>query len=439
MIRTPSLRRRVIGWGVAVVTVVLVGLDVFVYLSLRARSLDDLEGLLEARVALAEELAPALTPEQLVARLDGSGVRVRNREPTGLEARSDEEDVGIPDVTPPPPEARRGRELSRFVDFPTGEVVELSISRSGVDETLRRLFLPAALGTAGGIALAAVLLDRSARVALRPIDAVVATARRIQSGRTGERLGPERRDTELGRLAAAFDEMLDALEAALGDARASEQRSRRFLAEAAHQLRTPIAGIQASVEALPAARTRTEREQLLASIGRESARAGRRVAALLRMARLDQGDAPVRRPTDPVALCREEVARTAGLAPSLDVSFRGADMLTTPVSIDPDAVREALANLLDNARRHAVSAISVDLTGDGDAMRIRVMDDGPGLPEGDAERSFDPFVTLDGHGGSGLGLAIARGIARAHGGDVTYERGAFILQLPVGPSDRAAR
>jgi signal transduction histidine kinase len=233
-------------------------------------------------------------------------------------------------------------------------------------------------------------------------------------------------------MAAAFDEMLDALESALADARASEQRSRRFLAEAAHQLRTPVAGIQASVEALPRARTRAEREQLLATMARESSRAGRRVAALLRMARLDQGERPPRRPADLVLLCREETARTASLAPRLEVTF-GASGFWEPVSVDPDGVREALANLLDNARRHAVGRIDVGLARGGDgAVEVRVADDGPGLPDDDRQQPFEPFVTLDGHGGSGLGLAIARGIARAHDGDVTYEEGAFLLQLQVG-------
>lgn len=418
--------------GVAVVAVVLVGLDAFVYLSLRERSLDDLERLLDRRAVLAEELAPELTPELLVDRLEGSGVRVRNREPSGGDARSDSNDVGIPEGTPVPAGSAPGRELSRFVTLPTGEAVELYVSRDGVDETLRRLLWPAALGTVAGIALAAVLLARSARVALRPLDAVVDTARRIRSGRSGERLEPDRTDTELGRMALAFDEMLDALEHALADALASEERSRRFLAEAAHQLRTPVAGIQASVEALPRARTRTDREQLLASMAREAGRAGRRVAALLRMARLEQGDRPARRPTDLVSLCQSEVGRAASLAPRLEVSFRALGTEAPMVLVDPDAVKEALANILDNARRHAVSRIDIELAwATGGTAAIRVADDGPGLDGEHRERFFDPFVSLDGHGGAGLGLAIARGVARAHGGDVTYESGAFLLRLPT--------
>ena len=431
MMRTVSLRARVALVGVVVVATVLVGLNVFIYLSLRDQSLNDLEALLDKRAVLARALAPELTHEQLVARLDGAGVRVRNREPSGEDARSGADDVGIPEGSPPPADSPPARELSRFVTLPTGEVVELYVSRGGVDATLRRLLLPAALGTVAGVAVAGVVLIRVARIALRPLDMVVDTARLIRSGTTGERLSPDRTDTELGRMAAAFDEMLDALESALADARSSEERSRRFLAEAAHQLRTPVAGFQASMEALPRARNQAERERLLTTMARESNRAGRRVSALLRMARLDQGDQPVRRPVDLVSLCRDETARTASLAPKLEVTFRASGSWD-PVSVDPDSVREAIANLLDNARRHAVGRIAVELARGGDgAVEVRVADDGPGLPEGDRQQAFEPFVSIDGHGGSGLGLAIARGIARVHGGDVTYADGAFVLRLRV--------
>jgi signal transduction histidine kinase len=103
------------------------------------------------------------------------------------------------------------------------------------------------------------------------------------------------------------------------------------------------------------------------------------------------------------------------------------------VDVDPDAIREALANVLDNARRHAASRIDVTFVRKPDDAEVSVGDDGPGLRESSAERVFEPFVVLDGHGGSGLGLTISRGIARAHGGDVTYEEGRFILRLPAEP------
>jgi two-component system OmpR family sensor kinase len=424
---TVSLRARVAATGVAVVALVLVGLDAFVYLSLRDQLVGNLEDRLESRATLARRLGPSLTAPDL-ARLASAGIRVTVRGPDGdvlaAEPASDPRGAGAS------ARQRPANPMTRRVTLPGGEVVGLSASKSRVDQALRRLVIWEAAGTGVALTIAALLLARTARVALRPLDRVVKTARRIQAGRSGERLNPSRTDTELGGMALAFDEMLDALETALGQAKSSEEQTRRFLAEAAHQLRTPIAGIQASVESLAYARTRAERDRLLGNVAREASRAGRRVAALLRMARLERGDRPARRSCDVASLCREEAERAAALAPNLEVSVRVAAH-SGMIDVDPDAIREALANLLDNGHRHAATRIDVRFARNGDVAELSVVDDGPGLPERVAERAFEPFVALDGHGGSGLGLAIARGIARAHGGDLTYEAGRFVLRLPA--------
>jgi signal transduction histidine kinase len=422
--KTVSLRNRVVGIGVAAVVLVLAGVDAFVYLSVRDHLLDNLGRLLDSRAALAQGFGPDFTAEE-VARLAGSEVRVSVLAPDGTPVMGSVEhsdQAGEPSF-----EARAG--LTRRVTLPDGNSVLLIATHHGMDRTLRRVRWSEVSGTVMGLGLAMLLLGRASRVALRPIDTVVATARQIQSGRTGERLRPDRTDTELGRMALAFDEMLDGLEAALAEARASNEAARRFLAEAAHQLRTPIAGIQASVEALPAVHDEAERDELLASVAREAVRAGRRVAALLRMARLDQGGEPVRRPCDVVALSREETERIAGMAPGLQVLFR-SDRTSLVINVDRDGIREALANLLDNARRHASSTITVRLAMSRQVLEARVEDDGPGVRDADIERVFERFVTLDGQGGTGLGLAIARGIARAHGGDVRYRDGAFVMAIP---------
>jgi signal transduction histidine kinase len=422
---TASLRARVAATGVAVVALVLLGLDAFVYMSLRERLIGALEDRLESRAALVRRFGPSLSAPEL-ARLGGSGIHVTVRGPDGqvLAAQPDGE-ASVPAGASP-------HRLARRVTLPGDGVVDLSVSRSGADQTLRRLLIWEALGTAAALAIAALLLARTAGLALRPLDRVVETARLIRAGRSGERLNPTQTDTELGRMALAFDEMLDALEAALEEARASENRSKRFLAEAAHQLRTPIAGIQASVESLPYARTRPERERLLDHVAREAHRAGRRVKALLTMARLDRGDRLERRSCDLASICAEETERAAALAPNLGVSFRALGG-SRKVDVDPDAIREALANMLDNARRHAASRIDVTFARKSDDAEVSVAEDGPGLSAGSVERAFEPFVVMDGQGGSGLGLTIARGIARAHGGDVTYEEGRFLLRLPTEP------
>ena len=97
---------------------------------------------------------------------------------------------------------------------------------------------------------------------------------------------------------------------------------------------------------------------------------------------------------------------------------------------NPDALAEALINLLDNAHRHARRTVVVEVVDVGTDLKITVTDDGPGLPAGMTEVAFRRFVTLDGQRGSGLGLAIARGLAEAHGGTLTYAAGSFRMRLP---------
>ncbi len=424
MMQAGSLRVRVVAGSVALLAVVLVVVNCLVYVALRVQLLNDLDGLLDDRADLAAHLAPTMGTEDLVERLDGSDVHVVARLPDGRVVRSEPVDPTIP-VPAEGADATGGR-LRRDVALADGTVVRLS-AQERADDTTTLVVGPYVVGTLVGLVTAALLLWWIVTRSLRPLDHVVVTARRIKDGQTDERLAPERTDTELGQMAAAFDEMLDALARALADARASDERSRRFLAEAAHQLRTPLAGIQASAEALPAARSRTDRDRLVANLAREAARAGRRVGDLLRVVRIDQGDEPTRRPHDVALLCREEVARTAALAPGLDV-VAGTDVPLV-VCVDAEALREALANLLDNARRHAIGRIDVRVASFDGMCEISVVDDGPGLA--DPQRSFERFVSLDGHGGSGLGLSIALGIARTHGGDLTYEPPAFVIRVPI--------
>jgi len=307
-------------------------------------------------------------------------------------------------------------------------VVVLEASRAGVDDTLRRLLMLELVGTAGAVALATLLFDRAARSALRPLDRVVETARAIGGGRTGERLRPQRTDTELGRMAEAFDEMLDSLELAMEAVRASEGRSRRFLADAAHQLRTPVAGVQASAEALLRFGVTPDAEELLVNLVRETTRMGKLMTGLLRVARLDEPGGLELRPCDLREVCLQEVGRLRQRAPGLRVTVTGSPPHRIPA--DPAALGEALANLLDNAHRHAASQVTVVMGFPDESAEVRITDDGPGLHETEVEQAFERFVSLDRQGGSGLGLPIARAVARAHGGDLTYEGGAFVFRLP---------
>lgn len=240
--------------------------------------------------------------------------------------------------------------------------------------------------------------------------------------------------TEQRRMARTLQDAMRALEQALDRTRRSDERSRQFLADAAHQLRSPVAGVRACAETLLRATDERDRDALLADLVRETARAGRLISALLRLARVDQGGSPQPRKCDILALCQSEVDRTRMLAPELDVALQAGELPDEEPAVDPASVTEILSNLLDNARRHAASTIRVHVDVTPDELRILVADDGSGIPEEAVGKVFERFVSLDGKGGSGLGLPIARGLARASGGDLTYDSQGFLLALPLRSS-----
>ncbi|RZT84151.1 signal transduction histidine kinase [Pseudonocardia sediminis] len=461
-LRTVSLRRRVTASSLLVLAAVLLAVGVLTDVLVAAQTRSDLQSRLEGRAATAVQLAgQGVRGAELVRRVDGPGVRVTLTTTTGAVYTSSGQGVGPgPDRDGPP--SRRGgngaggdgpngggasgggREADRVVraTLADGSVIVLSADSdqiSSAQQRLRRILL--ALGVAGLVAAGLVTL-LTTRLALAPLDDMTGLARSITRGDRGARLAPARTDTELGRAAAAFDDMLDELEGAESTARASEARTRQFVADAAHELRTPLAGVRAAAEAaldpeLPAA----DRDRLHLLLLRDTQRAARLVDDLLALARIDAGIELHPVPVDLLDLARGEVERAGLLAPGLDVRATGDAVL---VPGDPQRLGQVLANLLDNARRHTPDGgtITVAVTGPGS---VTVTDTGAGVPEADRERIFERLVRLDDArsadaGGAGLGLAIARGIARAHGGELTCvdpppgAGAAFRLTLPAGPS-----
>jgi len=232
-------------------------------------------------------------------------------------------------------------------------------------------------------------------------------------------------------------ELVDQLRRREIAARDAERQGREFLAFAAHQLRTPLASIRSTVDALVVTDgAEADREQLLGGLARESARAGRLVTSLLRVARLDQHEPLPLRSVDIAELARGEVRRAETTWPLIAWDF--ADDGPVDAVCNPDALSEAIAALIDNARRHARTRVTLAVRPIGDSVEIAVTDDGPGLPVGQEDAAFHRFVSLDGRGGSGLGLPIVRGIAAAHHGTLAYEGGRFVIRLPrraqVGPA-----
>ncbi len=444
--KTPSLGARVVVSGLAVLVILLVAVEVVVYLALRASLESSIQEALELRAAVAQRTAAAVAgPAELADALVSIGIPAEVVTPEGdVVASSPAVPRNRPGETLPVSTVLEPREsLTR--PLPSGGEVTVYASRAGVDATLARLLLIEVLATIAGLAAAVVLLRRATRVALGPLDEVVEHASSTAAGNHGRRLEPTDPTTELGRLAVAYDDMLDQLEAALAEARESEEHSRRFLADAAHQLRTPLATVRASVELLLVEPDLLARERNMAHLVRETGRAVRLLNSLLLLARLDQGRLPVVvGSVDLADVCRAEAERGAALAPHLEVTF--VDLRRDPehLSVVTDDLREAIGNLVDNARRHAASEIRIELQGGDGDQTVRVTDDGPGVPIEIRDVIFDRFASPDGRGGSGLGLPIARAIAEAHEGGLDYVAGeGFVLRLrsgqrqPAGDAPRA--
>lgn len=426
--RTPALRRRITLSGVVVLSGVLLAVNVFVYVSLR----DGLEGaladLLNERMDVAVGLSDELNRSALADRLSAVAVPAQVRTPDGRVFRSQPATPRVGQSGPPTAVAHP--RVQRTLELSDGTTLTVYATRAGLDATLRRLRIAMALGMAAAVLVAVALWRRASAAVIAPLTQIADTAQRISAGMDVQRLAPDRVDTELGRLATAFDEMVDAQQAAVDRAKAERESTRRFLADAAHQLRTPMAGLRASAEQLLQENDPRLRDRLLANVVRETARASRLIAALLRMARLEH-EKMRRVRTDLMQVCTKEVERARSLAPHLVIEVRATDFADGKVQADPTALHDALSNLLDNARRHARMAVSVAMSLEDGMAVVRIEDDGPGVPPEDGERIFDRFASLDGKGGSGLGLPIARGVARMHGGDLVYAEGAFVLRVPV--------
>lgn len=434
-LNTVSVRRRVTVVVIAVLGLVLVALGLVVNAVFAAQSERNLDTLLSGRVQLARQLARnGVGAQALVNRVGADGVRAH------LVLRSGAE-FG-PETAPDQQTRTRSATLTAVGRLNRAELtvaVDTSLL-DGASTTLRRALVVSGLAA---LALSAGLVAVAVRLSLRPLTSMATLARLIADGRRGQRLAPTRTDTELGQTASAFDEMLDELEGAETRALVAEERTRAFLADAAHELRTPIAGVQTAAETLlheGSQLTPEQREQLEVLLVREAQRAGKLVSDLLETARLDVGVDLVITPVPLRPLVLAEVDRARLLQPGVTFDLSGPD-LTVPA--DRDKVGGVLRNLIDNALRACSPAgvIDVRLSEQLGLVVVEVHDSGPGVPVADRDRIFDRLVRLDSsrtqdRGGSGLGLAIARGVARAHGGDLTCEaspHGAlFRLTLPAG-------
>ncbi len=294
-------------------------------------------------------------------------------------------------------------------------VVQITRSLRSIDALQERLLLSLLLGSPIIVATAGFGGYYLAGRALRPIDHIVATARRISAHDLTERLDlPPSRD-EVGRLAATFDDMLGRLDEAF-------QRERRFSHDAAHELRTPLAAMQSILSVIAEQRrSPAEYEAALADLSEETDQLRALTDDLLRLARAEASE-PLWEPVDLGELVPDVVDSLRPLADADRVSLTCQAEGDLAVVGDTDALIRLLVNLLDNAIKFTpVGSIAVRVQGLTDQVTIEVADTGDGIAAEHLPHVFDRFYRADESRttpGTGLGLAICREIARSHGGDI---------------------
>ncbi|WP_433466518.1 sensor histidine kinase [Spirillospora sp. CA-128828] len=329
--------------------------------------------------------------------------------------------------------------------LPGGAVIVLAFSLDEIDRTVRRLV---AIDAIVGLLVLAVLVVLGVwvvRASLRPLSAVEETAGAIAAGDLSRRVPEVDPRTEMGRLGRSLNTMLGQIEAAFGGraeseaaarrseetALRSEERMRRFVADASHELRTPLTAIRGFAEFYRqgAARSPAELDRLIGRIEETAARMGLLVEDLLLLARLDRQRPIERRPVDLLAVAADSVQEARVLAPErrIDLSVEGG--LAYQVRGDEPRLRQVLGNLLANAIAHTPEGTPVEVRLSPGTLRgapaavVSVSDEGPGLSPEQAERVFERFYRADrarsrDDGGAGLGLAIVAALVAAHEGTV---------------------
>lgn len=331
-------------------------------------------------------------------------------------------------------------------DADTGQTLVLAVSLADADATVSRLTWLSLLVSTLVLLFTAAAAWAIARIGLRPLERIEETAEHIAAGDLTERVPHYRRRTEVGRLAHALNGMLGQIERAFSASTTSETRLRRFISDASHELRTPVAAIRGHAEMWRTGIT-TDVDTSMARIESESKRMGDLVDDLLLLAHLDQSRPMERTPVDLLSLATDAVIDTQALQPERPIALDAQPGTSPPVVIgDQSRLRQVLANLLTNALAHtpATSPIEVAVRARDHHVDLSVRDAGPGMTPEVVAKVFDRFYRADpsrtrAHGGSGLGLAIVKSLTEAHGGTVTCTSDpgsgtTFTVSLPLEAS-----
>jgi two-component system OmpR family sensor kinase len=326
-----------------------------------------------------------------------------------------------------------------------GSVV-VAQSLKDVDKTLNRLQTLFLLIGLFVIFLIAIASRKVIKIGLRPLESVESTAKKIAGGDLSARLPDANPTTEVGRLVTTLNTMLTRIEESFAARTESENKLRRFVADASHELRTPITAIRgfAELHRQGAVSGEVGTKELIGRIEGESLRMGSLVEDLLLLARIDQSREMKSEPVEMNKLVSDAVASAAAAGPQHPIFFTPASEEIYTLG-DSQRIHQVVANLLANARAHTPSGtkIIVAISHEDDGVRISVEDFGPGLSEDHQKRIFERFYRADpsrhrtDSEGSGLGLSIVDAVMRAHGGSVTvrseFGKGStFTLFFPEG-------
>jgi two-component system OmpR family sensor kinase len=295
--------------------------------------------------------------------------------------------------------------------------VLVAVSLAQVEATMN--FLQLAFLLAGLVVLVVLAATGFwiARLGLRPIAEVTEVADAITAGDRTRRVSMVPRTTEAGKLAQAFNVMLD-------EQLSLEAQLRQFVADASHELRTPVSVILGITELWRQGELRNgeERDEAIHRIGVSGNQMGKLVEELLLLARLDEGRLPDVAPVDLARLIQEVVSDASTTDPhrTIKVTAPGSAI----VHGDPSGIRRVVANLINNSIRYTPhdAVVEVRLSVSGDTVMLEVEDSGPGMTHEEASHAFDRFWRADAsrpRSGTGLGLSIVRSIVVAHAGDVT--------------------
>lgn len=469
-----SLRLRLL---VALVGIVLVGLlvsDVVTFSSLRSFLVQRVDQqLVAAQVPVAHAMTEggpsglpngpdtgAIPPGTVGEVLDSSGTVVAHRPftyggkgvplpvlPPGLGTASSEKRWFTTDAIGD--RSLRYRILSQGLGPSQGTFV-VAIPLTDVSQTLSRLRLVELFVTFGVLVGLGLLSLWIVRRGLRPLEKIGETAGAIAEGDLSRRIESTDSKTEVGRLGLALNAMLTQIEGAFAERKASEDRLRRFVADASHELRTPLTSIRGYAELFRrGAKGRPhDLEKSMQRIEAEASRMGVLVDDLLLLARLDQGRPLDRAPVDLVTIAADAAADARTIDPGRPIE------LDTPASAvvegDENRLRQVAANLVSNALQHtpAGSPVHIRVGCDDTEAWLEVADAGPGIPAEEAKLVFEPFYRSDpsrdrSSGGIGLGLAIVAAIVEAHGGRVGVDTASgegttFRVVLPRGGRPEAA-